>query len=389
MIDHDDPELTADSNELQDPGQTEPESRASVRNIAILAGLAVLMLLGGGWYVSWAGNRVSDDLVERELRAQAAIREFEANQPPPELAASDTAQPPSGPVPQPGEVLVVNRTPGDDYGRLAIRHQDGSRTLLDRDCIRVHIAADRGVCLSQGNGVVPSFTTSFFDPAAPLTTIKSYASALPSRARISPDGRFSSVTAFISGASYEDIGGEAATIVTIDDIDGEGGNTLSSLSRYDIDSDDATYGDSIDAQYWGMTFADSDRFYVTGFFDETAEILLGSVDDQTLTPTGWEGSCPSLSPDGKTLVFKEERPEGGFSLVAVDVETERRWTLNESKSVDDQVEWLDNDTILSGVHPDGADDSVQPEFDIWMIDIDEDAEPELFLPNADSPAVAR
>jgi len=39
--------------------------------------------------------------------------------------------------------------------------------------------------------------------------------------------------------------------------------------------------------------------------------------------------------------------------------------------------------------PEGGDNPVQPEFDIWMLDIAPGSEPELFLPNADSPAVAR
>ena len=365
-----DEEFTSDA-ESSDP------LRFSIRNVAALAGVTVLLFLGGVFYVSWASSRVNEDLIDREIRAQAAIDEFEANQPTPAPRSSETDESPTSepqdgadepaatvglrsPAPIPGEVLVVNRAPGEDYGRLAIRHADGSRTLLERECTRVHIAAERGVCLSQIDGVVTSFATSFFDPATPETTIKSYASALPSRARISPDGRFSSVTAFISGASYEDIGGGSSTIVTIDDIDGSG-NTLTSLVQYEVDSDDPRY-DNLEPQYWGMTFANDDEFYVTGFFGDEPEVMRGSIETQTLVPTGWDGSCPSLSPDGKTIVFKEPRLDGGFSLAAVDIESGRRWVINESKSVDDQVEWLDNDTILYAVHPDGGDTPVQPEF---------------------------
>ena len=81
--------------------------------------------------------------------------------------------------------------------------------------------------------------------------------------------------------------------------------------------------------------------------------------------------------------------DNSFELVAVDLETNTQHKLGETRSVDDQVEWLDNDTILYALHPARGDTAVQHEFDIWMLDIAEGSEPKLFLPNADSPAVAR
>ncbi|KAG1649997.1 hypothetical protein GQR58_028484 [Nymphon striatum] len=153
-------------------------------------------------------------------------------------------------------------------------------------------------------------------------------------------------------------------------------------------ADDAKYG-SANSKYWGLSFVDNNDFYITGWFGDGPEIMSGSLDTMVVKPTGFDGSCPSLSPDGKTLVFKESRAEGGFDLVAVDLATNDKWILGETRSVDDQVEWLDNDTILYAVHPDGGDKPVQPEFDIWMLDIAEGSEPVLFLPNADSPAVVR
>ena len=96
-----------------------------------------------------------------------------------------------------------------------------------------------------------------------------------------------------------------------------------------------------------------------------------------------------MSPDGKTLVFKEMREDGTFELVAVDVATNTKQKLGETRSVDEQVEWLDNDTILYAVHPEGMDTAVQPAFDIWKLAIADGSEPVLFLPNADSPAVSR
>jgi hypothetical protein len=133
--------------------------------------------------------------------------------------------------------MVVHRVSGEDYGRLAIRHIDGTRTLLDRTCMRVHIATDHGVCLAENEGVVASFTTTFFRAENLNADIKSYASALPSRARISPGGTFSAVTAFVSGSSYADIGAETTTIVTIDEIDSN--QLLRGANQFTIASNEA------------------------------------------------------------------------------------------------------------------------------------------------------
>lgn len=356
--------------------------------VLAIVGLIILLGLAGVGYLFWASNRVDGDLAARERRAQEAIAEFEEARSTP--VPSVTVEPeviPAGIAPQPGEVLVVNRVPGDDYGRLAIRHEDGTRTLLDRSCLRVHLAADRGLCLSQQDTVVPSYQATFFEASNPEIEVKSYPSGLPSRTRISPDGSFSAVTTFVSGTSYADVGsGETTTLVTIDDIDGP--LRIRGAHQLAIDSNNDRYA-IFDAQYWGMTFVDEDEFYITGFYGDAPEIMRGRLSDMTAEPTGWVGSCPSVSPDGQTVVYKEIRDTGGFDLIAVDVATNERWTLGESRSVDDQVEWLDNDTILYALHPEGGETPLQPEFDIWMLDIAEGSEPVLFLPNADSPAVAR
>ena len=97
-----------------------------------------------------------------------------------------------------------------------------------------------------------------------------------------------------------------------------------------------------------------------------------------------------VSPDGSTVIYKATQPDGTFSLTAVEIDSGRSWTLGETRSVDDQVEWLDDDTILYALHPEGTDGTeVEPQFDIWSLDIAEGSEPELFLPAANSPAAIR
>jgi len=373
-----------------------PVTRGKV--LALAAGAVLLVVLGLA-YLMWASGRVDEDIAEREARAQAAIEAFETSAESTDTTASAEPSESTDTAAQvsaveaidlvPGSVLVVNRVPGDDYGRLAIRNPDGSRELFERKCMRVHVAADRGVCLSQDESVfAPAFRTEFFDVTqAGLPEVRSYASPLPSRARMTPDGSVASTTGFVSGSSYSDIGGEAETIVTIDEVNQRVG--LVGLVQFEVLGPDSKYS-AADRQFWGVSFVNNDEFYVTGFFGDEPEVLFGSRTRRTLEPTGYLGSCPSISPDGQHLVFKETLPEGEYALAVVDLSTGEQWRLGETRSVDDQVEWLDNDTILYAIHPDGDDGTdVQPQFDIWMLDIAPGSEPELFLPAADSPAVLR
>lgn len=366
------------------------------RKVLILISGATLLLGLGIAYLVFASGRVDKDIAAREERAMDAVSEFERNNPTPigdDAASAPTAtQVPTtlasatGPVPQPGEVVVINRVPGDDYGRLAIRHEDGTRTLLDRRCLRMHVDAGHGVCLSENDGVVPTYTATLFDAADPAQRdIRSYEIPLPSRARVSADGSLASSTSFITGSSYEDLTIEASTVVTIGAFDR---GQLIGVNQFSVDSTEARYNGG-SRMFWGVAFIDDNDFYVTGFFGDVPEIMQGDIDARTLRPTGFEGSCPSLSPDQKTLVFKRARADEGFDLVAVDLASGDSWTLAESRSVDDQVEWLDNDTILYALHPDGEESLVQPEFDVWKLDLAEGSEPEIFLPAADSPAAIR
>lgn len=362
--------------------------------VSFVIGAALLIALGLV-YLAWASSRVDDDIAAREARAQAAIDDFEdATDPSVDGDASGvsddatTGAAADGPVLEPGTVLVVHRVPGDDYGRLAIRHDDGTRTLLDRKCERVHAAADLGVCLARDEAVlVPSFRTEFFRADTPgLPEIRSYNSPLPSRARVSPTGLWTSTTGFVSGSSYADIGGDTQTLVTVDQADDR--RALAGLVQFEILDAGGAY-EGAERQFWGLSFVDDDDFWVTGFFGEQPELLTGTISRRVLNTTGIIGSCPSLSPDGKHLVYKYG-PDDSYRLTVRNLETGEEWPLGEDRSVDDQVEWLDDDTILYSIHPDGTDGSdALPQFDIWKLDIAPGSVPELFLPAANSPAVVR
>ena len=59
--------------------------------------------------------------------------------------------------------------------------------------------------------------------------------------------------------------------------------------------------------------------------------------------------------------------------------------LPETRNVDDQIEWLDDETILYGMPRDDA----PGDTDVWALDVDGAASPKVFVEHAWSPSVVR
>lgn len=93
--------------------------------------------------------------------------------------------------------------------------------------------------------------------------------------------------------------------------------------------------------------------------------------------------CPSLSPDGTRIAFKEAvtgNPQKGWRLSVLDLATMRVTPTAETRSVDDQAAWLDNSTLGYALRRnDGTPD-------LWTVRADGSGVPTLQLTNASSPA---
>ena len=101
-----------------------------------------------------------------------------------------------------------------------------------------------------------------------------------------------------------------------------------------------------------------------------------------------DAECPSLSPDGQNIVYKQRGnlPLGSWRLVDYDIASGEVTPLAESRSVDDQAEWLDDSHVLYALPRPGS----QPEIDdVWSIPISGRGTPERVIPEASSPAVVR
>jgi Tol biopolymer transport system component len=95
--------------------------------------------------------------------------------------------------------------------------------------------------------------------------------------------------------------------------------------------------------------------------------------------------CPSLSPDETKVAYKKRAGgPGKWRLHVRDLRTGTEWALAEQRSVDDQVEWLDDGQVLYGLPRDG-----RAQTDVWVVPADGSGQPHVLVPNAWSPAVVR
>jgi hypothetical protein len=307
-------------------------------------------------------------------------------------------QPPAGPPTlltpgealPPGPLLVFRRTSTDRYnGALGISpvSAPASTRLVDRlRCERVNMAAGKGVCLVADRGVFTTYRAVLFDDAfnprgqLPLAGV-------PSRVQVAPDGKLAGTTVFVSGHAYSD--GSFSTRTSI--IDLQAGKWLvEDVETFTVRRNGQPI-QSPDFNFWGVTFMPDGRsFYATlGTGGETL-LVKGDVDARTMDVVEESVECPSLSPNGKRVAFKQR--SGGLTgpvtwrLWVLDLDTGKRHPLAETRSVDDQAEWLDDEHVLYAL-PGGEGRSAI--MDEWTTPADGSGEPRLFLPEAYSAGVDR
>ena len=99
--------------------------------------------------------------------------------------------------------LPLDRTSTRDFGRLAIAPLDdlSHPQYTPLSCDRVAYDGDRGLCLITNQGAITTYEAVIFDQRFDrLFTIGLV--GLPSRARVSHDGRYGATTTFVYGDSY-------------------------------------------------------------------------------------------------------------------------------------------------------------------------------------------
>jgi Tol biopolymer transport system component len=207
---------------------------------------------------------------------------------------------------------------------------------------------------------------------------------LPSRARLSRDGSLAATTTFVFGDSYANPGQfSTRTIVTRTD-----GAVVGDLEKFKLTVDGKVITKA-DKNLWGVTFADDDHFYATAASGGKTWLVEGSLTRRTVNALRGDVECPSLSPDRTRVAFKKhgDLPAGKWRLAVFDLRSGQETVLSETHSVDDQVEWLDDRTIIYGLSRTATNGAATS--DVWRVPADGSGTPEVLVHDAWSPAVVR
>jgi hypothetical protein len=282
-------------------------------------------------------------------------------------------------------VMVRSLLPDASHGRIGIAPlsaPDGPRYITPLTCERVFYAAGHGVCLTIGtDGVRTVYAAEVFDASfevlgrVPLT-------GMPSRVRVSADGKRAGVTVFEQGHSYAEKGYSTRTTI----LDIGTASEIADLESFAITRDGQPFR-AVDFNFWGVTFTgDSNRFYATLASGGVKYLIDGDVDARTARVIGRDVECPSLSPDNTRIAYKKAFTDArgiGWTLHVLELAGRADTTLSaETRSVDDQVEWLDDGHVM--YHQPSSRGA-----DIWVLDIDGRTPPRVLVPLAYSPAVVR
>jgi dipeptidyl aminopeptidase/acylaminoacyl peptidase len=154
----------------------------------------------------------------------------------------------------------------------------------------------------------------------------------------------------------------------------ERGKVLTDLERFDVTRNGKPFK-AIDFNFWGVTFRDDRRFYAS--LQSAGDIYLveGDVETRKARVVDEGVECPSLSPNGRRIAFKK-RQGNRWRLHVLQLGSGRKTPLAELRSVDDQVEWLDDGRILYAL-----------EGDLWVVRADGRGRPRIYREDALSPAV--
>jgi hypothetical protein len=302
---------------------------------------------------------------------------------------ASTADPPrrrlTTPPPRPF-LMFVSVASDETFHKVALASvaaPTGGAFMTDLSCLRVYFGGNRGICLtSTTDDTGAGWWAEVFDEQfKPLHRVA--LTGEPSRVRVSPDGKLAAATVFESGHSYAEHG--FSTRTTLFDL--VAGTALGDLEQFQTTRDGRPFH-AVDFNFWGVTFArDSDTFFATLDSAGVSYLVRGSAGRRTLEVIRPNVECPSLSPDNSSIAFKKRigaRSLGWWQIAVLRLDTLAETGVNtETRSVDDQVEWLDDDRVVYHL-TNGATAA-----DLWAVRVDNTAPPERLLQSAYSPAIVR
>ena len=265
---------------------------------------------------------------------------------------------------------------GPHYAEVAVAPLGGPNpkpTFTGLVCERVYSSGRDGICLIPRQEPLGSAVTAKLFDSEFRSNRSARLDGIASRARVSANGRYGAATTFVTGHSYQDEGFSTTTSL----IDMASGKVLANLEDFKVSLRGKPF-EAIDFNFWGVTFTpDERRFYATLQTGGDLYLVEGDVEARTARVIAEDVECPSLSPDGRRIAFKQRQGDR-WRLHVLRLSDGGRTPLAETRSVDDQVEWLDDGQILYGYQG-----------DVWVVPSDGRGRPRIYVSDALSPAVVR
>jgi hypothetical protein len=273
------------------------------------------------------------------------------------------------------------------HRQLAWRETVGEgapRFVEQLSCEVVHVSAGRGLCLTAKRGVVTTYSAKLFDAATFAVRAEIPLHGIPSRTRLSRDGRLGAFTVFATGHGYTNLDFSTQTLI----IDTADGRVVADLEQLAVTKDGQPFK-AKDFNFWGVTFTpDARGFYATLSSGGQHYLIRGDIASRSATVIHDNVECPSLSPDAQRVAYKKRYLVDGrivWQFHVLDLRTGVETPLPEKRNVDDQIEWLDDAHVLYALPaPDGSAST-----EVWAAPVDGRGEPVPYLRNAYSPAVER
>jgi len=275
-----------------------------------------------------------------------------------------------------------------NYGQLAFaapERLDQPHFIETLSCEVAHVAGGRGICLAANRGLFTTYAAKLFDARTFKIIAELPLKGVPSRCRMSSDGKLAALTVFISGHGYASVNFTTQTLL----IEVDSGRIVTDLEKFSVSRDGQPFSNK-DFNFWGVTFTpDTRHFYATLSTNRQHFLVKGNIANRSATVIHDNVECPSLSPDASRIAYKKRFTVDGrvfWQLHILNLMTNQETPLAEKRSVDDQLEWLDNGHVLYSLPETETGSSAST--NIWLASTDGDGAPRLFLKKAYSPSAA-
>lgn len=286
-----------------------------------------------------------------------------------------------------GPRIVFRHTGTDnEYGVVAVVPLDdpaGPRAFTGVSCDRVAARPDGASCLLTDPGIAATYEGVELD--ADWQEVATHdLPGLPSRTRLSPDGTLVATTVFVAGHSYMSTGFSTATEVHEF---GEG-ERWGNLEKFQLVVDGREVN-PLDRNVWGSPSSTTRRstprsrpVVVRGWSRATSR----GARSPRCRPTPSARRClPTGAASPSRSTSTPDAASCGRSPSRTLTTGDRTLLQSGPRGLDDQVEWLDDDTLIYGL-PRADEPGVT---DTWAVDTTAEATPRLLIEQAWSATVVR